>query len=284
MFSKVAGNGGNLLLDVGPTADGRIPVIMQDRLLGMGRWLTANGEAIYGTTASPFWPRRAPWGACTYKPGRLFLHLWGPPAGGQVRLHGLKNKITAAYALADPKKAPLPVRQDDAGPVITPPPIVLPETITVLAVEIEGEPVIETAIRQAADGTVALAAEEADLVGPTPQVEAYDGVPSIGHWQDAKDSVRWTFQLDRPGEFEVLLTASCAAGLADSEFTLTVADAKCPGKTVETGAWSMFAQRSLGRVRLDKAGKVTLTVQPSAKPKWKSMGLREILLRPAPPK
>ncbi|HEV2493744.1 MAG TPA: alpha-L-fucosidase [Terriglobia bacterium] len=41
--------GGNLLLDIGPTADGRIPVIMQERLLEMGAWLKVNGEAIYGT-------------------------------------------------------------------------------------------------------------------------------------------------------------------------------------------------------------------------------------------
>lgn len=41
--------GGNLLLDIGPTADGRVPVIMQQRLLQMGAWLHANGEAIYGT-------------------------------------------------------------------------------------------------------------------------------------------------------------------------------------------------------------------------------------------
>lgn len=41
--------GGNLLLDIGPTADGRIPVIMQQRLLSLGDWLRVNGEAIYGT-------------------------------------------------------------------------------------------------------------------------------------------------------------------------------------------------------------------------------------------
>lgn len=41
--------GGNFLLDIGPTGDGRIPVIMQDRLLRIGQWLELNGEAIYGT-------------------------------------------------------------------------------------------------------------------------------------------------------------------------------------------------------------------------------------------
>ena len=41
--------GGNLLLDIGPTADGRIPVIMEERLLQIGEWLEVNGDAIYGT-------------------------------------------------------------------------------------------------------------------------------------------------------------------------------------------------------------------------------------------
>jgi alpha-L-fucosidase len=53
--------GGNLLLDIGPRADGTIPVIMQERLLELGAWLKVNGEAIYGT--------RFAGRACQWTPG-----------------------------------------------------------------------------------------------------------------------------------------------------------------------------------------------------------------------
>lgn len=48
LIEKVA-RGGNLLLDIGPAADGTIPVIMQQRLRDIGAWLKLNGEAIYGS-------------------------------------------------------------------------------------------------------------------------------------------------------------------------------------------------------------------------------------------
>ena len=51
MLIDMVSRGGNLLLDIGPAADGTIPVIMEQRLLEIGSWLKVNGEAIYGTHA-----------------------------------------------------------------------------------------------------------------------------------------------------------------------------------------------------------------------------------------
>ena len=52
-FVDVVSKGGNLLLNVGPTATGEFPPEAVERLEGIGAWMDTHGEAIHGTVASP---------------------------------------------------------------------------------------------------------------------------------------------------------------------------------------------------------------------------------------
>ncbi|MBV8819568.1 MAG: alpha-L-fucosidase [Acidobacteriaceae bacterium] len=60
MLADLVSRGGNLLLDIGPAADGTIPVLMEERLLQIGDFLKVNGDAIYGTKP---WTTSRQWSA-----------------------------------------------------------------------------------------------------------------------------------------------------------------------------------------------------------------------------
>lgn len=131
----IASKGGNYLLNVGPTAQGEIPAASVERLAEVGKWMDINGESIYGTSASPF--GKLPWGRCTQKPGKLYLHVFDWPKG-ELMVSDLKNSVTKAYLLADASK-PLPVTTTNNGLAIRVP-VQAPDKIdSIVVVEYLGQ-------------------------------------------------------------------------------------------------------------------------------------------------
>ena len=131
----IVSKGGNYLLNVGPTAEGIIPQPSVDRLLAMGEWLQVNRQAVYGTRPGPL--QGLEWCRSTAKPGKVYLHVFDWPKGGELHVPGLRQGVTRAYLLGDPSKAPLPVsRRGDAltveGPTAAPDTI---DTVVVLDVD-----------------------------------------------------------------------------------------------------------------------------------------------------
>jgi alpha-L-fucosidase len=101
----IASKGGNYLLNVGPKADGTFPHQSVDLLSEIGSWMKVNGEAIYGTKASPL--LSMPWGRCTKKENAntttLYLSVFDWPTDGKLVVPGVKNAIASAKLLANGK-------------------------------------------------------------------------------------------------------------------------------------------------------------------------------------
>ncbi len=111
LLVDIVSKGGNLLLNVGPTAEGLIPEASVERLTAMGNWLKVNGESIYGTKSSPF--GEASWGRYTIKGSKLFAHVMVWPKNGKLSIRKPKERVNAVYLLSDAAKTPL--KYSDSG-------------------------------------------------------------------------------------------------------------------------------------------------------------------------
>ncbi|MCD6565539.1 MAG: alpha-L-fucosidase [Bacteroidales bacterium] len=94
--------GGNLLLNVGPTARGNFDFRAQDRLKDMGKWMKFNSRSIYGCTQAPDKFPKPDNCLLTYNPenNRLYVHLLDYPMG-RLTLKGFGGKVRYAQFLHD---------------------------------------------------------------------------------------------------------------------------------------------------------------------------------------
>ncbi|HEY3744190.1 MAG TPA: alpha-L-fucosidase [Bryobacteraceae bacterium] len=111
-LADIVSKGGNYLLNVGPTAEGVIPEASQRILLTIGKWLSANGESIYGTSPSPFYFPDITW-RVTLKPRKVYLHLINWPRERDWTFEPMASKVTAARFLAGGRK--IAFRQNASG-------------------------------------------------------------------------------------------------------------------------------------------------------------------------
>jgi alpha-L-fucosidase len=92
LFADVVSNGGNLLLDIGPKADGTIPAQEVAVLKELGNWNKKHEEAIFGTL--PGLPQGHFYGPTTLSKDSASLYLFLPGGTtGNVMIKGLSNKI-----------------------------------------------------------------------------------------------------------------------------------------------------------------------------------------------
>lgn len=272
-----ASKGGNYLLNVGPTSLGVIPAPELERLKEIGDWMNVNSVAIYATSASPF--KKLPWGRCTEKVAGentiLYLHVWNWPTDGKLLVPGLSNTIKSAKLLATGEKLKTSAASD--GIVIEIPPTAPDPISSTIVLKLKGAPEIEaTTLRQSADGSIMLAAANADLHGVL-QYEHDNGKDNIGYWADSADYASWTVKVSQTGKFRV--TTNIAAR-NDSNFEISINDQKISGAAPKTGDYTKFQSTRLdGLLEISAPGEVTISVKPE-KDNWSPINLKSVKLIP----
>ena len=79
-----------------------------------------------------------PWGRCTAKPGKLYLHVFEWPKDGKLEVSSLKDTVTKAYLLVDKDKAKLPTTRKGEDNIVVTIPSEAPDKIdTVIVLEIK---------------------------------------------------------------------------------------------------------------------------------------------------
>lgn len=136
-LTDIVSKGGNYLLNVGPTAEGVIPEASQNILQTIGKWLSVNGEAIYGTGHTPLFYSDLTW-KCTTKPGKLYFHIVNWP-GTKLEINGVESKVKNAYFLKN--KGKINFSQTDNKIIFSLPEKQIDPYNTVLIVEIKDEKV-----------------------------------------------------------------------------------------------------------------------------------------------
>jgi alpha-L-fucosidase len=273
LMAELAGKGVNYLLNIGPTAEGVVPGPSVQRLREVGKWMKANGEAVYGTTASPY-PYDFPWGFVTAKKGKLYLLVtkW---EGGRFTLYGLKNKVKGARTLADGKA--LEVRQSMHRTLRTPvlemdlPKKAPDRNVSVIVLDIVGNAAVDESLTQRPDGVIHLPAHMATL-----QPARRSRLLRIGRagctesWEKTSEWLVWRFKAAEPGRYGVKVVTRARRAEWEGRHTMKVILERQTLKRRLSGEEPIIndatryhaeAASKLGTVTIAKAGKMELALK-----------------------
>ena len=144
IFVDCISMGGNLLLDIGPKADGTIPEEQVEILKELGRWTNKHEEAIYGTVAGISHNYYYGPTALSVDKKTLYLFLDGKP-NGPIMVKGLKNKVNRIWVVGNGTKLSYDIKMKaywSAKPgilYIDIPDEVLDPQVTVISILLDGE-------------------------------------------------------------------------------------------------------------------------------------------------
>jgi alpha-L-fucosidase len=127
-----AGRNSNLLLNIGPMANGEIQQEFTDTLVLVGKWVKQYGASVYGTRGGPLGPQT--WGVTTQDAKHVYLHVLAPIKNSALFIPG-KIKPTKIVVMGTTVNLPFSVRPN--GILIETSGLTLTGPDTIIAIDLQ---------------------------------------------------------------------------------------------------------------------------------------------------
>ena len=268
--------GGNLLLNVGPTAEGEFPPGCLDRLAGMGDWLKAHSEAVY-KTKFPEVPLQD-WGRVLQKGDTYYLHVFEWPSNGKLTVTGLNAEVDSISIMNSSSKVSalnkgksfevsVPAQGTNENSTVIK---LVAKSGTVKVFDIDGDILLE-------EGDLLLGSKQAKISGSGPL--KYDGAgKNLGFWTAVDNTASWKQEIVIPGKYDVIFVYASRAG--GSTVELEVKGQKLTGSVNKTGNWTKYTTMNLGTVNLPDLTNYTFNIKMTEKKSEALFNLKAVILRP----
>lgn len=259
--------GGNLLLNIGPRADGTIPEKCQEILETVGDWIHTNAEGVYETRKSPF-RFNLPYGPTTWRKisniQHLYYHIFYWDGSGELWLPGIMNapdEVELSFP-ANPQMAFQVEAVDGIGLHLTGlPRAKISDLCTMLNIKFKSEPNLKEGSREI-DHTIhldALGAQISEVV-----IDDFDTKPCI-NWYSGK-RLNYQIRIINGGVYKInTLLAGFYPGEITFDFgkgiTLTGNNQATPG------GFSCFEWQYMGNVYLTP-GEYNLSITNKQTDSW----------------
>ncbi|MDF1575550.1 MAG: alpha-L-fucosidase [Bacteroidales bacterium] len=288
---------GNLMLNIGPRANGQVPYEIEKRLAEMGKWLQVNGESIYGSQAFDLAKDQHDWGKITCKQNpdgttRLYLHLYNWPLNQRLTVSGIQGSPVNAWLLADPEQQTLPYSNKEVITRIELPPEQPDPLVPVVVLEYDHYPATEEGlVAESLYGGYSLTPSNATLLKGSKELQppTRRGTIPVHIQVSEKSSYQWKIFIDHPLTLQTDLSYNYQGEEGNGEITVKSEAGLLSGTFRNTGRfvgepnsnWQIdsFNSHRLGQLEFTEPGYYTITLE--IKPgKKEEMGFQWLWLGP----
>lgn len=291
LLATVSSKGGNLLLNLGPLATGKIPEKSVSYFTATGDWLKKNGESIYGSTYSTIRPQV--WGVTTNKPGKIYVHIFKPSFNGQIFVPIKGIKINKTYWLDTNKKI---TSESNADGIYLNVSGTLPDTRdAVVVIDYEGQLKEDYTANEWVNmqfDEFSLLPSAAQLGGKatisTVQYSLYFGdwkwAPCIQNMATPADEIQFKVDFVEKGDYKISLEYSADNTNENQEGILTVNGKETYFSTLKSGerdVWKPLStiKHTITILTVKEKGTQTISIKPAVNAK-ELFKLKRVILEP----